>query len=142
MVSAAFASQFRRARTFVDALSREADESLPEMVEVRDPTHPLFGRRFTVLRRLMSGTGGLPPSYEVEYINGSSLIIPILATEQYQHKANQLKLSIDSLTELLVIAEGLGPNDDRSKGPVGIVTGDSAAPDRRRSCCGNRGDLP
>jgi hypothetical protein len=138
----AFANRSPRAKTFVDALSREPDESFPEMVEVRDPTHPLFGRRFTVLRRLMPGTGGLPPSYEVEYINGSSLNIPILATEQYHHTANQLKLSIDSLTELLVIAEGLEPNDDQSKGPVGIVTSDSAAPDRRRSCGGDDGDLP
>ena len=90
----------------------------------------------------MDGSGGLPPSYEVDYINGSTLIIPILATEKDQNTANQLKLSIDSVVDLLVMAEGLGANDDRSEGPVGIIDDGFAAPDRQRRRGGDSGDLP
>ena len=90
----------------------------------------------------MDGSGGLPPSYEVEYIHGSTLIIPILATEKDKDTANQLKLSIDSVVDLLVMAEGLGANDDQSEGSVGIIDAKSAAPDCRRGRGGDSGDLP
>ena len=55
--------------------------SLIERVRVLDPHHPLYGRTFCVIRRLVQRGGNYPASYEVEYYNGASLLIPVSATE-------------------------------------------------------------
>ena len=126
----------------MNAFPREADESLPDVVEVRDPAHPLFGRRYCVLRRPMDGSGGLPPCYEVDYISGSTLMIPIKATAEYLYSENQTKLSIDSLLDLLIIAEGFEANDDRAERYLGVAIDDSAASSHRRGGVDHSGDLP
>ncbi len=43
---------------------------------VQDPAHPLFGRRFRVIRQSVHRGGGFPVSYEVEYRDGVSLLVP------------------------------------------------------------------
>jgi hypothetical protein len=114
---------------------------LPDTVEVRDPAHPLFGRRFTVLRRPMDGSGGLPPCYEVDHIAGSTLLVPVRATEEYQFAANQIKLSVEGVMDLLVVAESIEANDDKAAGSLGLAVAERATPDRRRRRGGHSGDL-
>ena len=90
----------------------------------------------------MDGSGGLPPCYEVDYIVGSTLMIPIKATEEYQYTENQTKLSIDSLLDLLIIVESVEVNGDRAERSLDVVIDDSAAPSRRRGRVDHSGDLP
>src|SRR4051812_41508604 len=49
-----------------------------EEVEVTDPTHPLFGRRFQVLS--ITRPPGRPGHVLVAYLHGARLRIPVLAT--------------------------------------------------------------
>ena len=45
-----------------------------------DPRHPLFGRKFTVIRRVFA-KGNSPSSYEVEYLGTHRLLVPTAVTE-------------------------------------------------------------
>jgi transposase len=119
----------------------ESDESSTEVIQVLDPRHPLYGRSFRVIRRSTHGGGNLPPSYEVEYLNGSTLLIPVAATEQCTREANQLKLSIEALRDLVCAVECLGDHEHGPKGPLGNVAAGIAAPDRRGRCRGPGGGL-
>src|SRR5882672_10999965 len=85
--------------------SGEADESPVEEIRVLDPRHPLYGRSFRVLRRLIQRGGNFPRSYEVEYCNGSTLLIPVSAIEYDHSENNQTKLSIEALHDLLSVID-------------------------------------
>jgi len=87
-------------KAFRNIPSGESDESLAEVIQVLDPRHPLHGRSFRVIRRSAHRAGNFPASYEVEYRNGVSLLVPISVTELYVIGPNQTKLSIESLREL------------------------------------------
>ena len=80
-----------------------------------DPRHPLYGRSFRVIRRSSHRGGNFPPSYEVEHRNGSSLLIPVAVTEQYGQDANQTKLSIEALRDLVSVVECLESHEYRPK---------------------------
>lgn len=119
--------------------TRESDESSAVEVTVRDPTHPLFGRTFRVIRSVHRG-GGMPVSYEVEHRDGASLLIAVAATEPQPSSENRTKLSIEALHDLTLAVEQL--DADRSeKRVVHIATG-AAAPDRRRGRRGAGGGEP
>ncbi|MCP1839005.1 hypothetical protein ACVIHI_008077 [Bradyrhizobium sp. USDA 4524] len=65
-----------------------------------EPTHPLFGRTFRVIRRSVHRGGGFPLSYEVEYRDGASLLIPVVATEPRMSMESRTKLSVEALVAL------------------------------------------
>jgi hypothetical protein len=99
---------------------------------VLDPRHPLFGRSFNVIREVGRRCGNFAPSYEVEHHGGSTLLIPVSATQGYVDATNQIKLSVEAICDLMAVAETLEGHDDRTEEPVGDVTTHVAASDYRR----------
>ena len=134
-------SRSPRARASRNVPSGEPDESLIERVRVLDPHHPLYGRTFCVIRRLVQRGGNYPASYEVEYYNGASLLIPVSATEHNVIRPNLTKLSIEALRDLIVAAECLERDEHRSKGSLGGTASGSSASDRGRRRRSSGGDL-
>ena len=118
-----------------------SDESLAEVIQVLDQRHPLYGRSFRVIRRSTHRGGNFPPSYEVEYRNGVSLLVPISVTDPQNSRPNQTKLSIESLRELIVAAECLECDEHRYERSLGGAATGSAASDRRRRGRSASGDL-
>ena len=90
----------------------EADESSIDEIRVLDPRHPLYGRSFRVIRRSAHRGGNFPLSYEVEHRNGSSLLIPIAATEWHEPSNIRPKLSIESLRDLVSAVDSLDSDDE------------------------------
>ena len=129
------------AKAFRNIPSGEFDESSVDVIEVQDQRHPLYGRSFRVIRLVAHRGGNFPPSYEVEYQSGRSLLIPITVTKPYQEGTNQIKLSIEALRELVVAAECLECHEYGSKRSVGGAAARSSASDRRRRRRGAGGDL-
>ena len=134
----------------IDALQRglsgmsplvSSDESSVEVIEVLDPCHPLYGRMFRVIRRVDRGSGNFSPSYEVEYLQNHSLLVPISVTEAYNKKANQTKLSIEALRDLVLAVECLESHEHGSEGSVGSAAASSAASDCRGCRRGSGGGL-
>jgi hypothetical protein len=119
-------------KAFRNIPSGEADESSAEMIEVLDPRHPLYGRCFRVIRRSAHRGGNFPPSYEVEHRHGSSLLIPVAVTEKRGLDANQTKLSIEALRDLVAVAECLDSHEYRPRRSLGDAVASPAASDRRR----------
>jgi hypothetical protein len=106
---------------------------------VLDPSHPLFGRSFNVIREVGRRGGNFAPSYEVEHRGGSTLLIPVSATQGYVEATNQIKLSVEAVRDLIAVAETLEGHDDRTEEPLGDVITHAAASDsgrRRRSSGG------
>jgi hypothetical protein len=135
MYAGDFANRCRPAKAYRNIPSGESDESSSEVIRVRDRRHPLYGRSFRVIRRTMDRGGNFPASYEVEYRNGSSLLIPVQATEQYELNSNQTKLSIEALLDLVSVAECLDGDEYRSKISLVSAVADAAASNRRRHRC-------
>jgi hypothetical protein len=100
---------------------------------VVDPSHPLFGRSFCVIREVGRGGGNFAPSYEVEHRGGSTLLIPVAATQGYFESTNQIKLSVEAVRDLIAVAESLEGHDGRSEEPVGDVIPRVATSNSRRS---------
>ena len=125
------ASRFLPARVLRNVPDCESDESSPEVVQVRDPHHPLYGRWFRVIRRTMH-RGGNPVSYEVEFRGETSLLISISAIDYYEKVTNQTKLSIEALIDLVSTADCLDAHEHRSGVSLGGVAANTPAPDRRR----------
>lgn len=136
------ANRVLRAKAFRNVPSGESDESSSELVQVQDPRHPLYGSSFRAIRRVAHRGGNFPPSYEVEYLNGRSLLIPVTATEPYHHGTNQTKLSIEALRELVFAVEGLECHEHGSERSVGDIAACSTASGRRRHRRSSGGDLP
>src|SRR5438552_6213326 len=103
---AASASRSLRATTHRDAPGVDADLAGREEVEVMDPRHPLYRRRF----RLLSVVRGRrsPGFVYVEYRLDVSLILPISATSLQATVAHIVptKLSLEALGDLVTVAEG------------------------------------
>jgi hypothetical protein len=85
------------------------------VIQIRDPRHPLYGRLFSVICRTTPRGGHFPSGYEVEHVNGLSLLIPVAATEQCQSSTEQTKLSVEALRDLVSIAEALGSDEYKPK---------------------------
>jgi hypothetical protein len=92
---------------------------------IRDPTHPLFGRTFHVIRPVQRG-GNFPISYEVQYRDGISLLVPVAATEPQDGIENRTKLSVEALHDLTSLVEQLELDADRSEGPLGHAASSTA----------------
>src|SRR5271154_575459 len=128
-------------RAFRNVPWGESEESSVEVIEVLDPCHPLYGRTFRVIRRVDRGSGNFSPSYEVEYLQNHSLLVPISVTEAYNKKANQTKLSIEALRDLVLTVECLESHEHGSEGSVGSAAASSAASDCRGCRRGSGGGL-
>ena len=89
-------------------------------------------QRFRVLRRSIHRGGNSPPSYEVEYRNGTSLLIPISATERDNSENNLTKLSITALQDLLAMIDCFDSHEHKSKRSLDDAAAVSTTPDRRR----------
>jgi hypothetical protein len=111
------------------------------VIRVLDPRHPLYGRSFRVIRRSVHRGGNFQPSYEVEYRDGTSLLVPIAVTEHYKIGPNRTKLSIEALRDLIVAAECLECDEHRPQRALGDAATGSSASDRRRRRRGSGGDL-
>ena len=81
-------------------------------------------------------------SYEVEYLDGVSLLVPVAATEPQGGRENRTKLTVEALDDLTLLIEQIEHDGDRSERPVGHAAGDAAAPDRRRGRRGSGGGKP
>lgn len=136
-----FASRSLRARACRNIPPGESDESSTEVVWVLDPRHPLYGRSFRVIRRSTHRGGNFPPSYEVEHRNGSTLLIPVAATEKYVLDANQTKLSIEAIRDLVSVAECLENHEYRPNDALDDAVASVAASNRRRRRRGSCGGI-
>ncbi|MGH7117672.1 MAG: hypothetical protein ACREFP_01520 [Acetobacteraceae bacterium] len=85
-----------------------------------------------MIRRLTTQGGNFSPSYEVEYCNGSSLIVPVAATEWEDSSKDQTKLSIIALQELVSVVESLESYEYSSKRALDDSAARAAASGRRR----------
>lgn len=129
---AASANRCPPARVHRNIPSGESDESPAIEVTVREPAHPLFGHTFRVIRSSVHLGGGLPLSYEVEYRDGASLLIPVAATEPRTSMENRTKLSVEALHDLTSLVEQLEHDADRSKRALGHAANGTAAPNPQR----------
>ena len=130
-----------RARVHRNIPSRESDESSGAELMVRDPAHPLFGRTFRVIRSVHRG-GNFPLSYEVEYRDGISLLVPVAATTPQMTGENRTKLSVEALQDLTSLVEQFERDANRSERPLGHAATSTAAPNRRRGRRGSGGGKP
>lgn len=126
------ANRALRARGLRNVPNSESDESFLEVVEVRDPHHPLYGRSFRVIWKIGQRGRGIPASYEVEFRTRSSLLIQATAIEYYGQEANQIKLSMEALLELLSTADCPDAHEHGSSRSLVDADARAPTPDRRR----------
>lgn len=107
---------------------------------VRDPAHPLYGRSFRVVRRVVNRGGNFCPSYEVEHGNETTLLIPIDATETREPWENPTKLSVEALRDLISLAEQFHGDGDRTTRRLDDDAADTASTGCRRGRSGSCGD--
>ncbi|MCB1803748.1 MAG: hypothetical protein KDJ99_00915, partial [Candidatus Competibacteraceae bacterium] len=75
----------------------------PQEIEVTDPTHPLFGQRFTVLS--MATTPASAGNIIVSYHNSMRLRIPRTSTSLMgTRQTTGVKLTLAAVTELVTLA--------------------------------------
>lgn len=105
-----------------DIPETDGDGALPVEVEVTDPTHPLFGRRFrliAVTRTLQSGAYA-----RVDYRPGNPLVLPLRVTSLSSGPADgraRTKLTPEALAELVAVAgesEAACPSNPETYGPA------------------------
>jgi len=135
-----YASRCPRARAFGNTPTGESDESFPEDVAVLDPSHPLFGRRFKVIR--LTRVGSAEQAFEVEYLGHVCLHVPVAATEPSFAGENHPKLSVEALFDLISMAELLEDGVDRSPRSLGDFAAGRATPGHPGSGGDTGGDAP
>lgn len=92
-----------------------------------------------MIRQVTHGGGNFPPSYEVEYRNGSTLLIVVAATQKYVEGTYQTKLSVEAVRDLVAVAECLEGHDHRPRELVGDAVAGLAASNPRRCRRGSGG---
>ena len=121
------ANRFPRAKGFENTLRAEADVPMPADVQVIDPTHPLYGRRFQLVS-VIRGTCS-DSRVRVKWRFGLTLLLPLEVTNlvpRNEQRTTPTKLSIEAMEELVAVAEG-------SEGACPSSLGRSGAVCRRRS---------
>ncbi len=106
-----------------------------------DPRHPLFGRKFKIIRRL-GHVGNYLPSYEVEYLGNHRLLVPIAATVSSAAMENRTKLSVDALSDLILTAELVENGKDQSGRALDDAASELGPSDCRRAGSDIGGDTP
>ncbi|MEQ9261606.1 MAG: hypothetical protein RLP14_00450, partial [Owenweeksia sp.] len=117
----------------------DADESFPEEVQVLDPRHPLFGRKFQVLGRSLFRRGSSSPFYEIAYCDGVTLNVPVAVTEPCALLTSPTKLSAEALQDLLNVV--CLDHEHGTRRSLDDTAGDAKEPDRRRHSGGSSGGL-
>jgi hypothetical protein len=140
--SGACASQCPPANFSTNTPTDEGDVPALASVTVEDPHHPLFGRSFRVLGFAPPSTVGLSPSYEVKYLHGISLLVPVAATVRPDRLEKQTKLSVEALRDLISLIELLDAHDDRAERPLVDTSRGATAADHRPDCRRADGDAP
>jgi hypothetical protein len=112
-----------------------------EEILVQDPRHPLFGRRFKVVRMLVR-VGNLPQCYEVEYLGDARLNVPVAATQEESGSENRTKLSVDAVYDLIAVVELLEHGVDETGRSVGDIVAKPASTSSRRIGDDTGGDAP
>ena len=107
---------------------------------VRDPRHPLYGRLFQVVRRTSHRGGNFLPSYEVEFRDGVTLLIPVIATDSAALSPDPTKLSMDALLDLLNVVDCYD-HDPGTRSSLDDAAADPSTTDRRRHCRSSGGGL-
>ena len=100
---------------------------MPADVQVIDPTHPLYGRRFQLVS-VIRGTCS-DSRVRVKWRFGLTLLLPLEVTNlvpRNEQRTTPTKLSIEAMEELVAVAEG-------SEGACPSSLGRSGAIYRRRS---------
>jgi hypothetical protein len=142
MCAADVSSQCPPTKLYRNIPSVESDESSEEIITVRDVTHPLFGRTFSVIRRAVHRGGGFPVSYEVAHGDHASLLIPVASVEPEISVTNRIKLSVEALNDLISEAEQVDDYADQTEGPLGDTGADLTPSDRRRNRSRSGGVAP
>ena len=107
MSAAGFASLSLRAKGFNGAPNPHGDVALSEEVEVIDPTHPLYGRRFNLISVDTVSCG--ESRVRVKYRFGLTLLLPVGVTDLEPARVSRTartKLSVDAVKDLIAVAEG------------------------------------
>ena len=125
---------------FGDTPFGDADESFPEAVQILDPRHPLFGRRFQVLGRSLFRRGSSSPCYEVAYCDGVTLNVLVAATEPLALPHIPTKLSVEALFDLLNVVD-TEHHEHGTRRSLDNAAGDAEAPDYRRHRRGPGGGI-
>ena len=79
------------------------------MIEVTDPRHPLFGRRFTLVSGRRPGTSG--SDHILVVLQGHILLrLPVAATSLASRPPDEVvsKLTIEAVRELITLTESSG----------------------------------
>jgi hypothetical protein len=94
-----------RPTTYQHSAPFENPPGAPEEVEVTDPTHPLFGRRFHVVS--ISHPPRRPGQVTVTYRDGMCLRFPVLATNLAPGNAAALrsKFTREALLDLVALVK-------------------------------------
>ena len=114
MLPAASAGQFRTARASGDTHKSDDDVANSEEVEVVDPRHPLYGRRYRLISigKETTTRGACKELFaRVHYRFGLTLLLPLGATNLERNGllcAAPTKLSLDALQDLIALAEESG----------------------------------
>ena len=140
-VASAGHSRCPRSRVFRNIPSGEPDESFPEEIRVLDPQHPLYGKSVRVIRRSPRRSGNFLPSYEVEYRNGITLLVPVATTQQSASLDFATKLSMDALHDPLNMVNFID-HEHGARKPLDDNATDATATDRRRYRRSSGGGLP
>lgn len=103
---AGFASRSRRAKGHRNTTDTDADVPLPTEVEVVDPTHPLYRRRFRVVSVIRESRAAR--IVRVEWRFGLTLLLPLSVTDIgafEEPRTMRTKLSVEALEDLVAVAE-------------------------------------
>jgi hypothetical protein len=115
------------ARASGDTHKRDDDVAASEEVEVVDPRHPLYGRRYRLISiGKESTTRGAckEPFARVHYRFGLTLLLPLGVTNLERSglpRAALAKLTLDALQDLIAVAEESGGTCPSNLGRSGAV---------------------
>jgi hypothetical protein len=90
---------------------------------------------------LRSRVGNGSPSFEVEHVGQSTLLIAAAACEPRPAEASCVKLSVEGLRELVSLTESLDAHANQSGRPVGHASAGPAPAHCRRGRRSSGGDV-
>jgi len=134
------ANRGRQTKGFRNTPSSNADESFPDEIRVCDPRHPLYGRTFRVVRRTSHRGGNFLPSFEVEFRDSVTLLVPVAATDPHVSSASLTKLSMYALLDLLNVVDSYD-HERSARSSLDDAAADPSTTDRRRHCRSSGGGL-
>jgi hypothetical protein len=108
------ASQSQKARASGDTHKSDDDVATSEEVDVVDPCHPLYGRRYRLIsigKETTTRGACKEPFARVHYRFGLTLLLPLGVTNLERNglpRAAPTKLSLDALQDLIALAEESG----------------------------------